>query len=77
MNKRRASARVGRIDSVPIVSEMDLLEAKARVCDAYRAWLTTTAKRERAAVDDALAAVSQLERWLVAAAEAKATAEQH
>lgn len=41
---------------------LELLRAKAAVCDAYRAWLETPRPRQRWAVSAALLALSELER---------------
>jgi acyl-CoA reductase-like NAD-dependent aldehyde dehydrogenase len=41
--------------------ELDILHAKARVCDAYRRWLETTSHKERAEVCEALAELARKE----------------
>lgn len=41
---------------------LELLRAKAAVCDAYRDWLETPRPRQRWAVSAALLALSELER---------------
>jgi hypothetical protein len=43
-------------------AELDLLRAKAAVCDTYRDWLETPRPRQRWAVGAALLALSELER---------------
>lgn len=42
--------------------ELRILRAKAEVCDAYRQWLITTARRERSAVSAALIKLRRLEQ---------------
>jgi hypothetical protein len=45
-----------------VEAELDLLRAKAAVCDAYRDWLETPRPRQRWAVGAALLALSELEQ---------------
>jgi hypothetical protein len=40
---------------------LELLQAKAKVCDAYRAWLADPSRRSRCKVAGALTAVDRLE----------------
>lgn len=42
-------------------AEIELLRAKAVVCDAYRKWLVTTSRWDRLQVNDALIALGEIE----------------
>jgi len=44
-----------------VTSEQDLLAAKARVCDAYRAWLANPRRITRTPLCEALAKLAELE----------------
>lgn len=54
----RASARLGALTTDP---EIELLRAKARVCDAYRVWLGTPVREHRLVISAALEELQVLE----------------
>lgn len=66
MSARRASARASAPAGELLIEagELLILRAKADVCDAYRQWLSTTARKERSAVSQALIKLRRLEQAL-------------
>lgn len=59
-----------RADHIEDVQALDILEAKARVCDAYRDWLAKPNQTTRKPICDALVHLSQVEAQPTAAGQA-------